>query len=180
MRQSIRCAVLLLMTAVAGCGGDDAAPSVLTVDPIPETIVPQAGPEIPIAEGTYAGSDATWTLSAFESTDEAICLRLGGIGCIRRDIPEGDYLGARLTDVSQTRDAPPLWCVHGTVRDVAGVQIRFGDSVQPVPIFTSADFAVDFFVYCEAGERQPGPVEALDASGAVVDVIPDPDHPMSG
>lgn len=132
-----------------------------------------AGPEAMIAEGTYDGSTVGWRMSAFNTTEGNLCIRLSGMGCVT-GMQSADHLGALLTSSSFDAGEEARWCAYGTVRDAEAVQLRLPDGTERVaPIFTSPDFDVDFFAYCSLGDQPASEVSALDSAGNVIDVVPD-------
>lgn len=137
--------------------------------PEPEPV----GPEVTIAEGTYQGSRIGWRMSAFRSTDGSLCIQLEGMGCIS-DIPPGKHLGALLTSSGFEAGEDNRWCTYGTVRNADTVRLRLPDGTQTTaPIFTTPNFAVDFYAYCSLGDQPANQVTALDADGNIIDVIPE-------
>lgn len=138
--------------------------------PEPEPV----GPEVIIAEGTYLGSTIGWQMSAFNTTEGHLCIRLNGMGCIG-DIPSGEHLGALLTDYSGFETGQEArWCAYGTVRDADSIQLRLPDGTQTAaPIFTNPEFDVDFYAYCSLGDQPANEVTALDSDGNLIDVVPD-------
>jgi hypothetical protein len=133
-----------------------------------------AGPEVVIAEGNYQGTDRSWTLSAFLTTDNTLCIRLEGMGCVA-DIPPGEHLGAVLATTSSGPGEEGRWCVYGPVRDAAAVEIQLADgsSIAPIYIYTNASFNVDFYAYCSLGIQPAHNVAALDTDGNIIDTAPD-------
>ncbi|MGF1618795.1 MAG: hypothetical protein ACFCU2_13480 [Acidimicrobiia bacterium] len=132
-----------------------------------------AGPEVSIAEGTYQGSTRAWRMSAFQTTEGNLCIRLEGMGCIG-DIPPGEHLGALLTDTGFDDGEENRWCAYGTVRDTDTVRLHLPDGTQTTaPIFTAPEFDVDFYAYCSLGNQPANQVTALDADGNIIDVVPE-------
>lgn len=132
-----------------------------------------AGPEVTIAEGTYQGSTTGWRMSAFQTTEGNLCIRLEGMGCIS-DMPPGEHLGALLTSSGFEAGEDNRWCAYGTVRSADSVQLRLPDGTQTTaPIFTTPNFDVDFYAYCGLGDQPPNQVTALDTNGNIIDVIPE-------
>jgi len=132
-----------------------------------------AGPEVTIAEGTYHGSTVGWQMSAFNTTEGDLCLRLSGMGCVT-DMQSGEHLGALLTSYGFDAGQEALWCAYGTVRGAEAVQLRLPDGTQTIaPIFTNPDFDVDFYAYCSLGDDPANEVTALDSNGDILDVVPD-------
>lgn len=145
-----------------------------------------------VAEGTYEDSDRTWTLHAWLTSDEGVCLELGGTACGRaadEDRPLG-FVGA-----SGQSGPEESGCQYGTVNDeVATVEIDFfgGRTITLEPV-DGGPLPTNFFATCWDGHRQQLTVRALDEHGQVLstggtqhepgtaDAEPvQPDHPWFG
>ena len=131
-----------------------------------------AGPEVTIAAGTYQGSDLSWRMFAFHTTDGTLCIRLEGMSCVG-DIPQGEHLGALVTTASGGGEED-RWCVYGSVRDADTVEMHLPAGRRTtVPIYTNPNFDVDLFAYCSIGAQPAGQVTALDTSGNIIDIAPE-------
>lgn len=132
-----------------------------------------AGPEVTIAEGTYQGTTIGWRMSAFETTEGNLCIRLEGLGCVG-NIPAGEHLGALLTSSGFEAGEGSQWCTYGTVRNTDTVRLRLPDGTQTTaPIFITPEFDVDFYAYCSLGDQPANQVTAQDADGNIIDVVPE-------
>lgn len=132
-----------------------------------------AEPEVTIAEGTYQDSDIGWRMSAFETTEEGLCIQLEGMGCVG-DIPPDEHLEALLTSSGFEAGGQTQWCAYGTVRDADSVQLLLSDGSQvTAPIYTNPAFDVDFYAYCSLGDQPPNQAIALDADGRTIDATPE-------
>lgn len=123
------------------------------------------GEEVIIAEGINQGQP--WKLSAFYTTSSNLCVRLGGMACVT-DPRLSPHVGVLMTATIGTEPASE-WCAFGLVREAAAVELRLPDgSTKTAAIYTSPDFGVEFFAYCDVG-RRPTQAVGLDSAGTVID-----------
>ncbi len=131
-----------------------------------DTPQPVTSPVV-VAEGVFEGSDRTWSMSAWLTDDEGVCLQLNGTACgapATEDHPLG-FVGTSTTGAPQENG-----CKYGTVNDqVATVEIDFlGGSTEQLTPVDGGQLPTDFYAFCWDGHRRPLAVRAIDEHGNVL------------
>lgn len=149
--------------------GDGAQPSENPLEGDPsEHDTPQAVTSpVVVADGVFEGSDRTWTMSAWLTEDDGICLQLKGTAC-GAPASEGNPLG--FVGNSTTSAPEENGCEYGTVNDqVATVEIDFlGGHTEQLTPFDGGPLPTDFYAFCWDGHRRPLAVRAIDEHGNVL------------
>ena len=124
-----------------------------------------AGPTVVIAEGTVEGSEETWRLSAFISTEGNLCMNLNGLGC--GPIPNAAVpLSSPSTSVRDV-PGPRLSCASGGLSEQASaVVLTFTDGTVFRPmIHSGGELPANFYAHCWGGNRDLAILEVFDIDG---------------